>query len=131
LRAMYEPEFLEGSFGYRPGRQPHMALQARREHIVTGTVRSVDETDSQGYCTTSHQEWRRQMSALRLADPVITGLMGKWLKAGVREQGVVARPDAGTPPGGPLAPGLANVFRPAVSDLWFATRAKRARPGEA
>jgi RNA-directed DNA polymerase len=50
------------------------------------------------------------MISLRIADPVITGLIGKWLQAGVMAHGVVARPDAGTPQGGPISPGLANVY---------------------
>ena len=71
------------------------------------------------------------MIALRIADPVITGLIGKWLKAGVMDHGVVARPEAGTPQGGPISPGLANVYLHYVLDLWFEKRAKRAMQGEA
>lgn len=71
------------------------------------------------------------MIALRIAAPVITGLIGKGLKAGVMEQGVVARPEAGTPQGGPISPGLANVYLHYVIDLWFEKRAKREMQGEA
>jgi RNA-directed DNA polymerase len=131
LRAIDAPEFLEGSFGYRPGRKPHLALKARRDHIVTGKVRYGYETDIHGYCTNIQHEWRRKMLARRMADPVITGLSGKGLKAGGMEPGVVARPEAGTPPGGPISPGLANVYLPYVIDLWVETRAKRERQGEA
>jgi RNA-directed DNA polymerase len=92
LRAIDAPEFLEGSFGYRPGRKPHLALKARRDHIVTGKVRYGYETDIHGYCTNIQHEWRRKMLARRMADPVITGLSGKGLKAGGMEHGVVARP---------------------------------------
>jgi hypothetical protein len=73
-----------------------MALKALRDHIVTGKVRYVYETDIQGYFTNINHEWLRKMIALRIADPVITGLIGKWLKAGVMDHGVVARPEAGT-----------------------------------
>jgi RNA-directed DNA polymerase len=107
LSAMYEPEFLECPFGYRPGRTPHMALKALRDHMVTGKVRYVYEADIQGYFTNINHKWLRQMIALRIADPVITGLIGKWLKAGVMEHGVVARPEAGMPQGGPQTPALA------------------------
>jgi RNA-directed DNA polymerase len=110
LRAMYEPEFLECSFGYRPGRNPHLALKALRAHLVTGKVRHVYEADIHGYFSNINHKWLRQMIALRIVDPVITGLSGKWLKAGVMEHGVVARPEAGTPQGGPSSPGLANVY---------------------
>ena len=104
VSAIYEPDFLDCSFGYRPGRNPHMALKALRDHIVTGKVRHVYEADIQGYFTHINHEWLRKMIALRIADPVITGLIGKWLNAGVMEHGVIARPEAGTPQGGPISP---------------------------
>jgi group II intron reverse transcriptase/maturase len=103
LSAIYEQDFLACSFGYRTGRNPHMALKALRDHIVTGKVRHVYKTDIQGYFTNLNHAWLRKMIVLRIADPVITGLIGKWLQAGVMEHGVVARPDAGTPQGGPSA----------------------------
>ena len=78
-----------------------------------------------------NHEWLRTMIALRIADPVITGLIGKWLNAGVMEHGVIARPDAGTPQGGPISPCLANVYLHYVLDLWFAKRAKKDMQGEA
>jgi retron-type reverse transcriptase len=102
VSASYAPEFLDCSFGYRPGRNPHLALKALRDHIVTGTVRHVYEADIPGYCTHLNHEWLRTMIARRIADPVITGLIGKWLKAGGMEHGVIARPEAGTPQGGPI-----------------------------
>src|SRR5262245_26696664 len=108
-----------------------MALKALRDHIVTGKVRYVYETDIQGYFTNINHEWLPKMIARRIADPVLTGLIGKWLKAGVMEHGVVARPEAGTPQGGPISPGLANVYLHYVIDLWFEKRAKREMQGEA
>ena len=131
LSAIYEQDFLECSFGYRTGRNPHMALKALRDHLVTGKVRHVYETDLQGYFTNINHQWLRKMIALRIADPVITGLIGKWLKAGVMAHGVVARPEAGTPQGGPISPCLANAYLHYVLDLWFEKRAKRYRQGEA
>jgi RNA-directed DNA polymerase len=131
LGAIYEQDFLECSFGYRIGRNPHLALKALRDHIVTGKVRHLYEADIQGYFTNLNHKWLRRMISLRIADPVITGLIGKWLKAGVMEHGVVARPEAGTPQGGPISPGLANVYLHYVIDLWFEKRAKRDMQGEA
>jgi len=131
LSAIYEQEFLECSFGYRPGRNPHLALKALRDHVVTGKVRHVYEADIQGYFTNLNHEWLRRMISLRIADPVITGLIGKWLQAGVMAHGVIARPDAGTPQGGPISPGLANVYLHYVLDLWFEKRAKKYMQGEA
>jgi RNA-directed DNA polymerase len=131
LGAIYEQDFLECSFGYRVGRNPHLALKALRDHIVTGKVRHLYEADIQGYFTNLNHKWLRRMISLRIADPVITGLIGKWLKAGVMEHGVVARPEAGTPQGGPISPGLANVYLHYVIDLGFEKRAKRHMQGEA
>jgi RNA-directed DNA polymerase len=131
LSAIYEQDFLESSFGYRTGRNPHGALKALRDHMVTGKVRHVYEADIQGYFTNINHEWLRKMIALRIADPVITGLIGKWLQAGVMAHGVVARPEAGTPQGGPISPCLANVYLHYVLDLWFEKRAKREMQGEA
>jgi RNA-directed DNA polymerase len=131
VSAMYAPAFLECSFGYRPGRNPHLALQALRDHLVTGTGRQVYEADIQGDFTNSNHEWLRKMIALRIADPVITRLIGTWLQAGVMAHGVVARPEAGTPQGGPISPGLAHVYLHYVLDLWFEQRVKKDMQGEA
>jgi RNA-directed DNA polymerase len=131
VRAIYEPAFLECSFGYRPGRNPHLALQALRDHLVTGKGRHVYEADIQGDFSHLHHAWLRRMIALRLAAPVITGRSGKWLKAGGMAYGGIARPEAGTPQGGPIAPGLAKVSLHYVLDVWFEQRAKRAMQGEA
>jgi RNA-directed DNA polymerase len=131
LSTIYEEDFLAGSFGYRTGRNPHMALKALRDHVVTGKVSYIYETDIQGYFTNINHQWLRTMIALRIADPVITGLIGKWVNAGVMEHGVVARPAAGTPQGGPISPCLANVYLHYVIDLWFEKRVKKALQGEA
>jgi Reverse transcriptase (RNA-dependent DNA polymerase) len=61
VSAIYEPDFLDCSFGYRPGRNPHMALKALRDHILTGKVRHVYEADIQGYFTHLNHEWLRKM----------------------------------------------------------------------
>ena len=98
---------------------------------MTGKVRHVYEADIQGYCTHLKHAWLRKMIALRSADPVSTGLMGTWLNAGVMEHGVIARPAAGTPQGGPRSPCLANVSLHDVLDLWFEKRVKKDMQGEA
>ena len=108
-----------------------MALKALRDHIGTGKVRPGYEADIQGYVTPLNHEWLRKMLALRIADPVLTGVIGQGLKAGGMEHGVIARPEAGTPQGGPISPCLANISLHYVRDLWFATRAKKDMQGEA
>jgi retron-type reverse transcriptase len=74
------------------------------------------------------------MVAHRIADPVILGLVGKWLRAGLMQDGVVVRADEGSPQGGPISPVLANIYLHYVLDLWFEKKFKtwcqgRARPG--
>lgn len=108
-----------------------MALKMLRDNVVTGKVRHIYETDIRGYFTNINHQWLRRMLALRIADPVITRLIGKWLRAGVMENGVVARPQSGTPQGGPISPILANVYLHYVLDLWFERRVKREMQGEA
>jgi RNA-directed DNA polymerase len=131
VRAMYDPDFLDGSFGERPGRNPPMALKALRAPSVTGQGRPVYAADIQGDGTHLKHAWLRQRLARRIAAPVIPGLLGKWLNAGGMAHGVIARPEAGTPPGDPIAPCLAHVSLHDVLDLWFEKRAKTARQGEA
>lgn len=131
LDAIYEEDFLDCSHGYRRGRSPHQALKALRGQIVTGKVRYVYETDIRGYFNNLNHSWLRKMIAHRIADPVIRRLIAKWLKAGVMYNGVVARPGAGTPQGGPISPCLANVYLHYTLDLWFERRAKKLMQGEA
>src|SRR5499427_3114948 len=131
LEAVFEADFLDCSFGFRPGRDPHHALQALRAQVVTKKVRQVFEADIRGYFNHINHSWLRRMIAYRIADPVILSLIGKWLKAGVMQDGVVTRSEEGTPQGGPLSPLLANVYLHFVLDLWFEKRFKPQCQGEA
>ena len=104
IGAIYEQDFLDCSYGFRSGRNPHQALCAIRSHIVRGKVMQVYEADIQGYFNHINHEWLRKMVAHRIADPVILRLIGKWLKAGVMVNGVVVRNETGAPQGGPISP---------------------------
>lgn len=131
LSAIYEQDFLELSYGFRPGRNPHQALRALRSHLVAGKVRHVYEADIRGYFNHISHEWLRKMVAHRIADPVITSLIGKWLRAGVMQDGVVVHVHAGSPQGGPISPVLANIYLHYVLDLWFEKKFKTWCQGEA
>ena len=109
LGAIFEQDFLECSYGFRPGRNPHQALRALRSHFVAGKVRHMYEADIRGYFNHINHEWLRKMVAQRIADPVILSLIGKWLRAGVMQDGVVVRAHEGSPQGGPVSPVLANI----------------------
>jgi hypothetical protein len=130
LSAIYEQDFVEGSYGYRPGRNPHQALRALRSHLIVGKVQYVYETDIRGYVTRINHDWLRQMVAHRIADPVILRLVGKWLRAGVMQDGVVVRTKRGVSQGNPISPVLANVYLHYVLDLWFERRFRRHCRGE-
>jgi group II intron reverse transcriptase/maturase len=130
LEAVFEGDFLECSYGFRPGRSPHQALRALRGTIVTKKVRHLFEADIRGCFDHINHQWLRQMVAHRIADPVILRLIGKWLRAGVMQGGVVTRTQEGTPQGGPISPVLANVYLHFVLDLWFEKKFRPLCQGE-
>src|SRR5262249_54513032 len=119
LEAVFEGDCLDCSYGFRPGRSPHQALRALRGTIVTKKVRHLFEADIRGCFDHINYQWLRQMVAHRMADPGILRVIGKWLRAGVMQGGVVTRTAEGTPQGGPSSPVLAKVYLHFVLDLWF------------
>jgi len=131
LEAVFEADFLDCSHGFRPGRNPHHALQALRLQIMTKKVMQVFEADIRSYFTRINNRWLRKMVAHRIADPVILSLIGKWLNAGAMQNGVVIYPEEGTPQGGPISPVLSNVYLHFLLDLWFERRIKPSCRGEA
>ena len=131
LDAIFEQDFLECSYGFRPGRSAHQALRALRSHIVAGKVRHVFEADIRGYFSHINHEWLQKMISERIADPVILRLIGKWLRAGAMQNGVIVRSDEGAPQGSPASPVLANIYLHYALDLWFEKRFKPGCQGEA
>jgi RNA-directed DNA polymerase len=131
LEAVFEADFLECSYGFRPGRSPHHALRALRVQCVTKKVRYIAEADIRGYFTHVSHRWLRQMVAHRIADPVILSLIGKWLNAGVMQDGVVMVAAEGTPQGGPISSVLSNLYLHFALDLWFEKKFKPQCRGEA
>ena len=131
LSAIYEQDFVEFSYGFRPGHNAHQALRALRSHFVAGKVRHVYEADIRGYFNHINHAWLRTMVAHRIADPIILSLIGKWLRAGVMQDGVVVRVHEGSPQGGPISPVLANIYLHYVLDLWFEKKFKTWCQGEA
>lgn len=131
LEAIFEVDFCDASYGYRPGRSPHHALRALREQIVTKKVSYVFEADIRGYFNHVCHSWLQRMVRERIADPVILSLIGKWLKAGAMQDGVVVRSEEGTPQGGPISCVLANIYLHYTLDLWFEKKFKPQCQGEA
>jgi RNA-directed DNA polymerase len=118
LEPIYEADFLNCSFGFRPGRNAHQALTALRTQFMTGGVTTIFETDIRGYFDNINHQWLMRMLKLRIADPIILRLIGKWLRAGVMINGVVVRTEGGSPQGGPISPLLANIYLHYALDLW-------------
>ncbi len=124
LEPIYEQDFLDCSFGFRPARSAHDALCALRDGIMETGQRWVIDADISKYFDSIDHGHLRGFLDLRIRDGVIRRMIDKWLKAGVLEQGILSRTVAGTPQGGVISPLLANVFLHHVLDRWFAGVAK-------
>ncbi|MFZ1999415.1 MAG: group II intron reverse transcriptase/maturase, partial [Candidatus Sulfotelmatobacter sp.] len=127
LNAIYETDFLGFSYGFRPGRSQHQALDALYTGLLTRKVNWVLDLDIQGFFDGLSHEWLVKFIEHRVADRRVVRLIQKWLNAGVLEDGKRIRTEEGTPQGGSVSPLLANVYLHYVFDLWVqAWRQKRA-----
>lgn len=120
LEPIYEHDFLPCSYGFRPGRSAHQALQDLRTSIMTRGGRWGLDVDLRRYFDTIDHGHLRAFLDRRVTDGVIRRMIDKWLKAGVLEEGAIKRSDVGTPQGGVISPLLANIFLHYVLDEWFA-----------
>lgn len=131
LEAVYEQDFLDCSYGFRPGRSAHKALQALWNGLMrTGGGWVLDLDVASFFDELSHQHLR-QILDQRVRDGVLRRAIDKWLKAGVLENGEVSHPVAGTPQGGVISPLLANIYLHEVLDKWFETLVKPRMKGRA
>ena len=118
LNAIYEQDFLGFSYGFRPGRSPHHALDALTVGIETKKVNWVLDADIRGFFDTLNHEWLVRFVEHRVADRRVVRLIQKWLSAGVLEDGQRTRSEVGTVQGGSISPLLANIYLHYVFDLW-------------
>ena len=118
LSAIYEQDFLGFSYGFRPGRSPHHALDALTVGIETRKVNWVLDADIRGFFDTLNHEWLVRFVEHRVADRRVVRLIQKWLRAGVLEDGRRTRSEMGTVQGGSISPLLANIYLHYVFDLW-------------
>ena len=118
LEMIYEEDFLGFSYGFRPGRGCHNALDALYVGIERRKVNWVLDADIRGFFDNIDHEWMLRFLQHRIADKRILRLIQKWLKAGVSEDGKWSRTTVGTPQGAVISPILANVFLHYVFDLW-------------
>jgi RNA-directed DNA polymerase len=124
LEAIYEQDFLNGSYGFRPGRSCHQALGVVYETITRQPIHFVIEADIKGFFDNVSHEWMIRCLQVRIQDPSLLLLIRRFLKAGYMENGQLVLPDQGTPQGGNLSPMLANIFLHYVLDLWFERKIK-------
>ena len=131
LQAIWEPEFLDCSYGFRPGRSAHDALRRVAEVITNEHTQWVVEADIKGFFDhVSHPHLLRFL-AHRIADPNFVRILRRFLKAGVMEDGMVSEVTEGTPQGGLVSPALANIYLHYVLDVWFERRFKKSCRGKA
>ena len=119
LEALYEQDFYDGSYGFRPGRSPHDALHELRERCMNEGMGWIVDADVSGYYDSIDRTRLREALRHRVNDGRILRLIGKWLRAGVMEEGVLNYPDTGVVQGGTMSPVLANIFLHQVLDVWF------------
>lgn len=131
LEPVYEQEFSDCSYGFRPGRSAHDALETIRQKSMSMGGGWVLEADIEGFFDAVDHAQLREMFRQRVSDGVLVRLIGKWLKAGVLEAGEVTRPDQGTPQGGVISPLLANIYLHEVLDKWFEREVQPRLAGQA
>jgi group II intron reverse transcriptase/maturase len=130
LNAIWEQDFLGFSYGFRPGRGQHDALDALAVGIDRRRVNWILDADIAGFFDTVSHEWLIRFVEHRVGDRRLVRLIRKWLKAGVMEDGVVRAGEVGTPQGAVISPLLANIYLHYVFDLWAARwRRRNARGG--
>jgi RNA-directed DNA polymerase len=118
LNGIYEEDFLGFSYGFRPGRSPHDALDALSVAISDTPVNWILDADIRSFFDTVSQEWLVRFLEHRIGDERVIRLVRKWLKAGVLEEGQWSASASGTPQGAVVSPLLANVYLHYVFDLW-------------
>jgi group II intron reverse transcriptase/maturase len=130
LNAIYEEDFLGFSYGFRPGRGQHDALDALWVGIMRKRVDWVLDADIRDFFGTIDHGWMMKFVEHRIADRRIHRLIQKWLKAGVSEEGTWTATDKGTPQGAVASPLLANVYLHYVFDLWVRRWRRRSATGD-
>jgi group II intron reverse transcriptase/maturase len=130
LNAVYEVEFKGFSYGFRPGRSQHRALDALYIALMKKRVNWVLDADIQAFFDTIDHQWLLKFIGHRINDSRLLRHIAKWLKAGVMEEGNLTRNEEGTPQGGSISPLLSNIYLHYVLDLWVEQWRKRHAHGD-
>src|SRR5437588_7886909 len=130
LNQVYEEDFLGFSYGFRPGRSQHDALDALSYALLKKKVNYILDADIRGFFDNLDKRWLVKFVEHRVADPRILRLIQKWLKAGVMEEGKWSEPKTGSPQGSVISPLLANIYLHYCFDLWVNVWRKKWAQGE-
>jgi len=125
LNAIYEQDFLECSFGFRPGRSCHDALRVLNRIVNKDEIKYVVDVDIQGFFDNVDHEWLMKFIRHRIGDPNVHRLIVRFLKAGISDAGIKYDTPHGTPQGGVISPILANIYLHYVVDLWFEKKIRK------
>jgi len=131
LEPIYEHDFLDCSYGFRPGRSAHQALKSLWKQTMAIQGGWILEVDIRKFFDHLSHEHMRAFLQHRVRDGVLKKLIHKWLKAGVMEDGSISYPDSGSPQGGVVSPILSNIFLHYVLDRWFEEEVKPRLAGHA
>jgi group II intron reverse transcriptase/maturase len=129
LEAIFEQDFLDVSYGFRPKRSCHDALEVLDKTIMTKPVNYVVDMDIKKFFDTIDHKWLVKCLEQRIKDPSLLRLIVRFLKSGIMEEGKYAKTDKGTPQGGVLSPVLANIYLHYILDLWFEKGIKKQLKG--
>ncbi len=125
LNAIFEPNFLDCSYGFREGRSCHQALKQLDNTIMTKPVNHIIDADIRGFFDNVEHDWLVEMLKQKIADKNFLKIIVRFLKAGVMEDGKILATEEGTPQGGIISPVLSNVYLHYVLDLWVEKVVKR------
>ena len=131
LNAIYENDFLDCSFGFRPSRNCHDALKILNIYIEKRYVNYIVDVDIKGFFDNVDHQWMMKFIKHRIVDPNFLQIIARFLKGGYMEQGKYYKTDTGTPQGGLISPILANLYLHYVLDLWFERLVRKKCKGQA
>lgn len=131
LKTIYEPNFLDVSYGYRPGKDAHTCLKSINHMIMQRKVNWIIDADIKGYFDNIDHAWMMRCINERISDPKFKRLIFRFLKAGVMKDNQFRETEKGTPQGGIISPVLANIYLHYVMDLWFERQEKKKMTGYA